>query len=122
MVQNGVITMEQARYHDDKNVILKAVGTQPTVEVEVSDVFPVQLDDVFLLCSDGLSDMLDDADMQAILANETDGHLACQKLIDAAKTRGGHDNITAGIVRIASRNEAPANKEVPITREVEVMN
>lgn len=120
MVQNGVLTMEQARYHEDKNVILKAVGTQPTVEVEVSEVFPVQLDDVFLLCSDGLSDMLDDADIQAILANEADGHLACQKLIGAAKARGGHDNITTGIVRITSRSVVATNKEVPITREVEV--
>ena len=78
MVQHGIITMEQARNHDDKNVILRAVGTQPEVEVELSSVFAVEPGDTFLLCSDGLNDMLEDAQIETILAAEGDEYLAAR--------------------------------------------
>ena len=120
MVKHGVITMEQARNHDDKNVILRAVGTQPVVEVEVSNEFAISAGDTFLLCSDGLSDMLEDAEIEAILRAETDLHTAGEKLITAAKNNGGHDNITAGIVRIAEQNNVETGRDVRITREVEI--
>lgn len=122
MVQNGVITMEQARNHEDKNVILRAVGTQPVVEVEVSEPFPVKNGDVFLLCSDGLSDMLEDSEIEAILDSEPDAYAACQRLIAEAKRYGGHDNITTGIVRIDAEERAQASQEVRITREVEAFS
>ena len=120
MVAQGIITMEQARNHDDKNVILRAVGTQPFVEVEVSDEFEVVVGDTFLLCSDGLSDMLEDTGIEAILRSEPDLHTASEKLISAAKDNGGHDNITAGIVRIEARNNTETSRNVRITREVEM--
>ena len=120
MVAQGIITMEQARNHDDKNVILRAVGTQPFVEVEVSDEFEVVVGDTFLLCSDGLSDMLEDTVIEAILRSEPDLHTASEKLISAAKDNGGHDNITAGIVRIEARNNTETSQNVRITREVEM--
>ena len=120
MVAQGIITMEQARNHDDKNVILRAVGTQPFVEVEVSDEFEVVVGDTFLLCSDGLSDMLEDTGIEAILRSEPDLHTASEKLISAAKDNGGHDNITASIVRIEARNNTETSRNVRITREVEM--
>ena len=121
MVKQGVITMEQARDHEDKNVILRAVGTQPDVEVELSDIFEVEVGDTFLLCSDGLSDMLENVEIEAILNEAPDLHTACSDLILAAKDNGGHDNITAGLVRIAEQNTPVASGGVRITREFEAV-
>jgi serine/threonine protein phosphatase PrpC len=122
MVQHGIISMEEARNHDDKNVILRAVGTQPTVEAELSAPFQVEMGDLFLLCSDGLSDMIDDAEIEEILRNEPDTYAACERLIDAAKASGGHDNITAGIVRVTTDNNPEAGQNVRVTREVEALS
>ncbi|MBV9241324.1 MAG: Stp1/IreP family PP2C-type Ser/Thr phosphatase [Acidobacteria bacterium] len=120
MVQQGIITMEQARNHDDKNVILRAVGTNPEVEVDVSAMFAIEPGDTFLLCSDGLNDMLEDAEIEAILASESDEYLACQQLIEAAKQSGGHDNVTVGVVNVSAKIAAPP-QQARITREVEAL-
>lgn len=118
MVKHGIITMEQARNHDDKNVILRALGTQATVEVELTGPFAVELGDTFLLCSDGLSDMVEDADIEAILRAAPDVYAACEKLIEAARENGGHDNITAGIVSVSAEEKGKARRDVRITREI----
>lgn len=117
MVKRGAISFEEARNHDDKNIILRAVGTLPNVEVEMSEIFTVKPGDEFLLCSDGLCDMLDDDEIRRIWADAPDVHAACENLINRAKQTGGHDNITVGIVRVAPENEALHNKSVRITRE-----
>ena len=121
MVKHGVISMEQARDHEDKNVILRAVGTQSSVEVEVSEPFLVENGDLFLLCSDGLSDMLEDTEIEAILRSEANAHDACERLIAEAKNNGGHDNITAGIVRIGAEAVMESSGNVRVTREVEAL-
>jgi protein phosphatase len=121
MVKYGIISMEEARNHDDKNVILRAVGTQPVVEVEVSEPFSVEAGDEFLLCSDGLCDMLDDEEILHTWLVSTDLHNAGENLINEAKIRGGHDNITVGIVRVSEAGEAEASKNVRVTREIKAM-
>jgi serine/threonine protein phosphatase PrpC len=120
MVQNGVLTMDQARNHEDKNVILRALGTQPTVEIDVSAPIEIEPGDTFLLCSDGLNDMLDDKDIETILASETDEYIAGQRLITAAKEKGGHDNVTVGVVRVGVGTPA-LRSAARITREVEAV-
>lgn len=94
LVQKGVLTEEQAQTHPQKNVITRAIGTEPQVDV---DVFTLNYHegDKILLCSDGLTDMLDTSEIQAII--NQDG--ATQALIDAANANGGRDNVTAIIVR-----------------------
>jgi len=121
MVKYGIISMEEARNHDDKNVILRAVGTQPTVEVEVSDVFPIEPNDEFLLCSDGLCDMLDDDEILQTWLAASDVHTAVENLIEAAKESGGHDNITVGIVRVSKAGEMQASRNVRVTREIKAL-
>jgi protein phosphatase len=118
MVKHGIITIDQARNHDDKNVILRAVGTQPTVEVEITGPFEIEVGDLFLLCSDGLTDMVDDAEIESILSSETNIHLLSDRLIAAAKANGGHDNITAGLVRVSTRDQAEVSSHVRVTREI----
>lgn len=119
MVRHGIISLDEARTHDDKNVILRAVGTQEHVEVEVSEPFAVEPSDTFLLCSDGLSDMVDDHVIESIMRSEQDIHLQGELLIDAAKENGGHDNITVGIVKIDTVNDQDGARSVRVTREVE---
>ena len=119
MVHMGILTLEQARHHEDKNVIIRALGSQPEVEVSVwSEPFPVREGDTYLLCSDGLSDLVSDDDIkQAVLAG--DAHSSSQSLIALAKERGGYDNVTVGILSIekAVHSEMKSARE---TREVEI--
>lgn len=121
MVRQGMISTEEARYHDDKNVILRALGTKPEVAVTLwAEALRVGVGDVFLLCSDGLYDLVEDDEMLVIIASALPNE-ACAQLIALAKERGGHDNITVGLVAlIASDEEAEAPVERP-TREVKML-
>jgi len=118
MVKRGLITLEEARHHPDKNVILRALGSHPEVEVSTWDApFPIREDDLFLLCSDGLYDLVEDDEIRR-LAISADPRPACESLIALAKERGGHDNITVGIIKVR-REEQASSKPVPLTREME---
>ena len=120
MVRHGLITKEEARHHEDKNVILRALGTTPEVEVAMTEPFGVREGDRLLLCSDGLHDLVVDEELAAALAGAEDLHAACEQLIELAKERGGHDNITVGIVGVVPPGTVAAEaKDAPATREVE---
>jgi PPM family protein phosphatase len=119
MVRHGVITAEEARRHEDKNVILRALGTSPEVEAAAWEKpFPLQVGDQFLLCSDGLHDLVGDEEMGEALARAADPHEACEQLIALAKGRGGHDNITVSIVSVRPLSGGDA-RHLRATREVE---
>lgn len=97
-----------------KNVITRCLGPQPTVQADIEGPFPLQVGDTFLLCSDGLSGQVSDEELGPILANLTPQE-ATQVLIDLANLRGGPDNITAIVVRIADPSMvANAQGEAPI--------
>jgi len=96
--ERGLITAEEAQHHPAHNMITRAVGATQGLSldqtlVEVSD------GDVFLLCSDGLSNEVTDADIAAILARETDSTACANALVEAALRNGGHDNVTAVVAR-----------------------
>jgi PPM family protein phosphatase len=112
MVKLGLITPAEARTHEDKNVILRALGTSPEVEVSMLTPFRVRAGDKYLLCSDGLYDLVTDEEIGRELEAAEDIHAAGERLIAVAKARGGHDNITVGIVELA-----PAGAEAPRARE-----
>ena len=118
MVKRGLITLEEARHHPDKNVILRALGSHPEVDVSTWDApFPIREEDLFLLCSDGLYDLVEDDEIRR-LAISADPRPACESLIALAKERGGHDNITVAIVRVRGESQA-VSKPLPMTREME---
>ena len=118
LVKHGLISLEQARHHPDKNVILRALGSNEDVEVTIwAEPFPVCEADTFLLCSDGLYDLVEDEEIKQIVLS-SDPHTACQKLVALARERGGPDNISVGIVRLIAPDEA--SKPVSETREMEV--
>jgi len=82
-----------------RNIITKAVGTESTVEPSVR-ISPISADDLYLLCTDGLSDMLSRDEMESILNTHTTLPKLAQGLIQAAKNKGGQDNITVVLVKV----------------------
>ncbi len=103
-IRAGLITPEEARTDTMKNVITRSVGFEQYVEVDTYE-FEVQKGDVFLVCSDGLSGFLDDNELLAFIQpfcqNEKSLDVTLQALIDGANNRGGDDNISALLVKIA---------------------
>ncbi len=118
MVKRGLLNLQEARHHPDKNVILQALGTRAQIEISAwREPFPVRAGDRFVLCSDGLYDLVEDEEIkQAVLTS--DPHSACEGLIALAKERGGHDNITVGVVGLMPESEG-SDRKIPQTRETE---
>ncbi|OGA24072.1 MAG: protein phosphatase [Betaproteobacteria bacterium RIFCSPLOWO2_02_FULL_67_26] len=99
-IDSGMITKEQARHSQNKNLVTRAVGIDPEVETEVH-TYPVQPGDIFLLCSDGLNDMVTDEDIQLTLASlAANLPLAAQQLVQQANDNGGRDNVSVILVRV----------------------
>ena len=99
LVDLGQINEQGATDFQYKNIITKAVGTEPSVEpsIHVSDVVE---NDIYLMCSDGLSDMLSIKEMEKILVESKDMKTATEVLVNEAKEKGGFDNITVVTIKI----------------------
>ena len=99
MVDRGEITQEQARTYPGKNLITRAVGTEPIVEC---DIFRREMDrgDFLLLCSDGLSNTMDEQEMLFEVVHGVKKEYCCQRLLNIAKNRGAPDNVTSVLVMI----------------------
>lgn len=97
MVRLGGIAKDDARNHPDKNIITRAVGGKDTVE---ADFFTVELQDkdTVLMCSDGLTNMLEDEEIYSILKCERSIREKAQELVDKANERGGKDNISVILI------------------------
>ncbi len=89
----GLITPEQAATSSNKNLVTRALGVEDAVLLEVNE-HKVEPGDLFLMCSDGLSDMVDDEGIVRILGNEGPLEQKAAQLIDAANANGGRDNIS----------------------------
>ena len=97
LLEKGQIEPEQAENHDAQGQLTQYVGMPAPPEPFVRTI-PLIRQDRLLLCTDGLTDMLDDTQLQHILQNEPEPLSACKAAIDAANAAGGHDNITAVII------------------------
>jgi PPM family protein phosphatase len=99
-IDQGVISKEEARRSQNKNLVTRALGVDPAVETEVH-THPVQPDDVYLLCSDGLNDMIEDEEIRlTLLTLKSNLPLAAQHLVQAANDSGGRDNISVIVVKV----------------------
>ncbi|MGC4091277.1 MAG: hypothetical protein QM756_26050 [Polyangiaceae bacterium] len=98
----GAITAEAARAHPDANRITRALGISPEIEPELCVPQRMQLGDVFVLCSDGLSDLVEDQELADVVASSASPEAACAALVGLANQRGGHDNITVALLRVLS--------------------
>ena len=95
LVENGSITEAEARKHPHKNMLMRAVGVEEFVQVDTGE-FAIKDNDIFLLCSDGLTNMTSEEEIKQLLATD-DGNKAA-KLVQAALDGGGMDNVTAIVV------------------------
>ncbi|MCP4748059.1 MAG: Stp1/IreP family PP2C-type Ser/Thr phosphatase [Desulfobacteraceae bacterium] len=98
-LDQGLITKEQARSHSMRNVILRAVGVRPSLALDTLRG-PVYKSDLFLLCSDGLTDLVDDDTICTMLSQNSDMENNISNLVELAKKAGGKDNITIVIAQI----------------------
>ncbi len=101
MIDSGFITAEQAHTAGNKNLITRALGISEEVQVDVKEEATL-LGDIFLLCSDGLSDMVPDPLMQGVLQEHyADMEMAGRTLIGLANERGGSDNISVILIKMS---------------------
>lgn len=99
LVSRGLVTAEEARQSVSKNLVTRALGIDPEVEVDVAE-YDVYDDDVYLLCSDGLNDVLADGDIELMLTEHgRDIEATARAMVDTANARGGPDNISVILVR-----------------------
>jgi PPM family protein phosphatase len=111
LLKSGRLSESEAHAHPQKNVIIRAVGTDPDVDV---DAFAIEAEegDIFLICSDGLTDMVEDVDILDVVdRNRDDLDRAVKELVQAANRGGGEDNITAVAFRIAAGPESGPSVE-----------
>jgi serine/threonine protein phosphatase PrpC len=116
LIDEGALTREQAETFPYKNIIAQAIGTKPSVVVALSR-FTLRQKDRILLCSDGLSGKVNDADMQSIIAGAPTLDAACKALIDAANAHGGDDNITVVLAEIDGEELPESNSDGRISLE-----
>jgi len=98
MMQQGLITAEQAEVASNRNIITRVVGTDPNVEVDLFDV-SLAPGDTVLLCSDGLVTAVTDAEIAKLLQHRLLG-IAVDRLVELAKGPKGHDNVTVCVARL----------------------
>ncbi len=101
MVKQGLLTLAEARNHEERNVILRAMGTHPTIEVACWETpFPLRPGDRFVLCSDGLYETIEDLEIAAI-ATAHNAQAICDRLIQLAIDRNCSDNISVAVLQMA---------------------
>jgi serine/threonine protein phosphatase PrpC len=109
-IDSGLITPEQAKHAQHKNLVTKALGIDPSVEPEIHE-YPTKPDDIYLLCSDGLCDMVEDDDIgMAVQAFGKNLTMAAAHLVQMANDNGGRDNVSVILVRVL--REYPAARGV----------
>jgi protein phosphatase len=100
-IKANKLTPEEIEHFPHKNVIVRALGMKETVQVDVNRLDP-KPDDYYLLCSDGLSSMINDDKILEITLNSRDLESACENLVAAANSAGGTDNITTILIQFVS--------------------
>jgi len=100
-VERGLLTRQQAASHPQRGVVTRAVGLDPDVLVDLPEPLELEPGDQVLLCSDGLTEVVDDEQIAGVLAEQVDGGDACGTLIAAANRAGGPDNVTVVLLRVA---------------------
>ncbi|MDN5331113.1 MAG: family protein phosphatase [Tepidanaerobacteraceae bacterium] len=99
LMEEGRLTAQEIKYHPMRNVITRALGVDDKVDVDISD-YEYKSGDIFLLCSDGLTNMLDDERIKEIILSADSVEAAAERLVQAANNLGGHDNITVELILV----------------------
>lgn len=99
LIKNGTIKPEEANNHPQKNLITRAVGTGKNIEVDI-DVFNVNDGDFIVMCTDGLSNLVEKDKIFDVVISDTSLKEKCSHLISLANSKGGYDNITVVVIEI----------------------
>ncbi|MFC1889703.1 Stp1/IreP family PP2C-type Ser/Thr phosphatase [Thermodesulfobacteriota bacterium] len=113
MIDEGLLKEEEARSHPQSSVIIRSLGTKQNIEIDVSDP-PISIEpgDIFIICSDGLWDVVNDEEIEDVAYHEKDPQCACDRLVSLANERGGPDNISILILRCMVEEETSVEQEV----------
>lgn len=128
LIKAGTITAAEAEKHPQRNILTNAMGTKPQIRVDTGKCdFLLQAHDRLLICSDGLYDYLEDAEIAGIV-NQWPLQQAAEELVAEAKKRGGHDNITVVLAQQNGEASMPLTREtrdivlpvLPVTKEIDL--
>lgn len=114
MVRRGMITSDQAEVHPRRNEILRSIGVESSVEIDVARVASAP-GDVYVLCSDGLSGLVSDAEIASVVQSASP-EVAAARLVAMANDRGAPDNVTVQVAKLPPADEATLMVEAPIVR------
>lgn len=114
MKENGVITEEEARSHPRRNILYLSLGVKESIVPQIRGGIDVKDGDVFVVCTDGLSNMVSDEEIKIISINNPPKK-AVEKMIEIAKERGAPDNVTVEVIKIEKKKEADE-----ITKKIEI--
>ena len=120
LIDLGRLTKEQAATAPNRNIILQALGVEPSVQVALTKL-ELKQGDCLLLCSDGLSNKIEDNELRDILLAE-DLDTACRDMVELANLRGGEDNITVVTTKFLGEGLAQPTTDEPIWRSVEILS
>ena len=107
MVQAGLLKPEEAADHPDASVLERAIGSKPDIEVDIRNEL-LREGDAILLCSDGLSGYVTDAQIESVLRSQGTVRETAENLVKLTLEKGGKDNVTVQLVQYGARKEAPA--------------
>jgi len=125
LIKAGTITAAEAEKHPQRNILTNAMGTKPQIRIDTGKCdFSFEENDRLMICSDGLYDYLEDAEIAGIVNNKPVQE-AAEQLIDEAKKRGGHDNITVVLAEKTGVSPSKPTKEtrdlvLPVTKEIDL--
>lgn len=98
LLRNGSITENEAKVHPRRNMITRAVGTEENIDIDLY-IVDFGMDDIILLCTDGLSNLIEIEEIKDVLKDCNDLQCGCDHLVELANERGGYDNITVVAIR-----------------------
>lgn len=116
MVEEGRITEDEARDHPQKNILYMSLGAREAFEPEISEYFELEPGDVFVLCSDGLNNMVTDETIKEY-AMSYETRESVSQLIKLANSNGGTDNITIQVVQVNANHHPDDTEPIPIIEE-----
>jgi len=116
MVEEGRITEDEARSHPQKNILYMSLGARDAFQPEINEFFELQERDIFVMCSDGLNNMVTDSTIQEYCQSFHAGE-AVEELINLANSNGGTDNITVLVIKINPAGNPDDTEPIPVYRE-----
>jgi PPM family protein phosphatase len=115
MLSEGRLTREEAAHHPQRNIITRALGLDPNVDVDLLTL-ELREGDRLLICSDGLSSMIEDRTLTEVLSSESDPQAAADRLVEAANEAGGEDNITVVLIDVVGGSSPQTARPPPQVR------